>query len=234
MKLGFLPTFQRIQTEYGRGGMSPRPYCSEVAHCGALGRRLSYEQDKRFTGGEGVLTLQVDGGGKLWYPGYRVGFHVGVAGADTLGSERQAHYGYTVLRHGYLNIVELTVYGLQGPCGRCGSTACAAGGKGVRLGAAHHARGERQILWADGPNRESDVAVAGAPVVSARIEVQAEGVAAVARERTRPEAAPAASKVELGTGTVAGGRHEDGVAVRAFHFVAVLAILRGPRPGAVV
>ena len=35
LKLGFLPAFHRIQTEYGRGGMSPRPYCSEVAHCGA-------------------------------------------------------------------------------------------------------------------------------------------------------------------------------------------------------
>lgn len=59
---------------------------------------------------------------------------------------------------------------------------------------------------ADGPNREPVVAVVVVPVVFVRIEVEVAGVVAVGRvERTRPVVAPAASIVELGTETVAGG-----------------------------
>ena len=94
-----------------------------------------------------------------------------------------------------------------------------------------HARGGKANSWADGPNREPVKAAGVAPVVPVRIEVEAFG-AAVRADPTRPVDAPAASIVELGAVTQAGGREEDGVAVRAFHFVAVLDILRGTRPGA--
>ena len=97
--------------------------------------------------------------------------------------------------------------------------------------------GARENLWADGPNREPEVASAVVVlVVSIRIEVEVAGVVVVPYvERTRPEVAPATGIAEYGTFAVAGGRQEDGVAVLfALHFVAFHAVLRGPRPGAVV
>ena len=78
----------------------------------------------------------------------------------------------------------------------------------------------RQILWADGPHREPVVAVVAVTVVYARSEVEVAGVDAVRRdERTRPVDAPAAGTDELGTFAAAGGRQEDGVAVRAIYLL---------------
>ena len=52
-------------------------------------------------------------------------------------------------------------------------------------------------------------------------------------ERTRPVVTTSAF-ISHGTFVVAGGRQEDGVAVRAVHLIAVHAVLCGPGPGAVV
>ena len=57
-------------------------------------------------------------------------------------------------------------------------------------------------------------------VVFDRNEVEVAGVDAVRRdERTRPVDAPAAGTDELGTFAAAGGRQEDGVAVRAIYLL---------------
>ena len=78
----------------------------------------------------------------------------------------------------------------------------------------------RQILWADGPHREPDVAVGVVPAVYVRTEVEVAGVEAAGRaERTRPVVAFAAGIEEYGTFAVAGGRQEDGVAVRAIYLL---------------
>ena len=73
----------------------------------------------------------------------------------------------------------------------------------------------RQILWADGPHREPVEAGVVVPAARARIEAEVAGAVAAGRvEQTRPEVASAAGIVESGTSAVAGGRQEDGVAVR--------------------
>ena len=94
--------------------------------------------------------------------------------------------------------------------------------------------GERQILWADGPHRIPVGAVDVVPAKFARTEEEVEGVGGGGVERTRPIVAAEAGIAELRTIAAAGGRQEDAVAVHAFHFVAVLAVLSGPCPGAVV
>ena len=66
------------------------------------------------------------------------------------------------------------------------------------------------------------------------MEVEAVGAIAFGRaERTRPAVTLAAGIFEPGNFAVAGGRQEDGVAVRAVHLIAVHAVLCGPCPGAV-
>ena len=90
-------------------------------------------------------------------------------------------------------------------------------------------------LWAYGPHREPVAAAEYVQAALARIEVEAAGLVAVpCAERTRPVVAIYAGMVELGTCAVACDRQEDGVAVRAFHLIALHAVLRRPGPGASV
>lgn len=110
-----------------------------------------------------------------------------------------------------------------------------AGGKVVILIPLRHARVGRTNLWADWPHRAPEITAGEAPT-DFIVRSAAYGPSAVAGriERTRHDCTKIACFFELGTTAPAGGRQEDGVAVRTVYLIAVHAVLCDPEPCAVV